>query len=173
MNLANKITIARLALAPIIFFLIIFGKNIAAIVLIVIAFLTDIADGYIARRLKQETRLGKILDAAADKIFVFLVIFALLWIFGNEKTNLVYMLMFFSKDILNFIFYVSSARFRKSKKHSRPLGKLTTALQALTIFWVILGLSHYEYLVYLVFAVGIVASVDYFLAFRGNIKKRR
>lgn len=164
MTLANKLTILRIILAPAILLLIFYGKITAAIIFIAVAFLTDILDGYAARKLKQKTKTGKTLDAFADKILAFLVIFALLWVFGNEKTNWIYGLMFFSKDILNLIFYISSKKFRESKKHPRILGKTTTLLQAIAIFWIILKFPNFEYLIYSVFAIGIAASIDYFVA---------
>jgi len=166
MNLANKITMARLVLAPVIFLLIIYEKIPAAIIIIAIAFLTDILDGYVARKYRQETNLGKVLDAAADKILAFSAIFGLLWLYGSVQTNWIYGLMFFSKDILNLIFFIFSKKFRKSKKSPRILGKLVTATQAIAIFWIILRLPDYEYPVYAVFIFGIIASADYFNAFR-------
>ena len=39
------------------------------IIVLVIAILTDVIDGYLARRFKEETRLGTFLDPTADKLF--------------------------------------------------------------------------------------------------------
>lgn len=82
MTLANKITITRLIMIPImvLFWIIPFGaKNIvfslslneliAAIFFVVAAF-TDFLDGYIARKYHQITNFGKFLDPIADKVLV-------------------------------------------------------------------------------------------------------
>ncbi len=73
MNLANKLTLIRILLVP--FFLIFitvripYGRQIALLIFI-IASLTDKLDGYIARSRNQITRFGKFMDPLADKLLV-------------------------------------------------------------------------------------------------------
>ncbi|MBS4535991.1 CDP-diacylglycerol--glycerol-3-phosphate 3-phosphatidyltransferase [Clostridium sp. D2Q-14] len=73
MNLANKLTLFRIFLVPIfmIFLLsnISYGRIIAAIIFIVAA-LTDMLDGHIARSRNLITNFGKFMDPLADKILV-------------------------------------------------------------------------------------------------------
>src|SRR6056300_1604243 len=80
MNLANKITIARIVMVFI--FLIICNIDeflpdnlqliwkIVGLVFIILAGFTDILDGYIARKYNMVTDFGKLLDPLADKIFM-------------------------------------------------------------------------------------------------------
>lgn len=92
MNLANKITITRIFLVPIImFFLLIQVKfpeihikdfsitynQIIAALIFIIAASTDSLDGYIARKNKLVTNLGKLLDPLADKLLVTAVLVSL------------------------------------------------------------------------------------------------
>lgn len=80
MNLANKLTIFRMILVPImvIFAYLPIGGDVYGIaipmiimdVIFIIASITDKLDGYIARSRNQVTTFGKFLDPLADKILV-------------------------------------------------------------------------------------------------------
>lgn len=74
MNLANKITLFRIVLVPVfMIFLLVriipYGEVWAALIF-VFAALTDSLDGYIARKNKDITRLGKLMDPLADKLLI-------------------------------------------------------------------------------------------------------
>lgn len=92
MNLANRITLARIFLVPIvtIFLLVrldvepltigsysISYNQVFALLLFIIAASTDGLDGYIARKRKIVTNLGKLLDPLADKLLMAAVLIAL------------------------------------------------------------------------------------------------
>ena len=81
MNLPNKLTITRIALIPFImlFYMATFipegyGK-IVALVLFVLASVTDFLDGYIARKYNIVTDFGKFADSIADKMLTFSALF--------------------------------------------------------------------------------------------------
>jgi len=173
MKIANILTISRLVLAPIILILILYRIWVAVVVLLLIAFATDILDGYLARRLEQESKFGKVLDPVADKILVFLAIVGLLIVFGDMNTNWIYGIMFFSKDIFNFFFIILSPKFKVKHTKARFLGKIATVSQAATLFWVIFRMPYFELWIYLVFALGLASGIDYYFAFRQNLKKQR
>ena len=70
-NLPNILTFLRILLVPIIVVVLLTkfeGKEFVGLALFLLAVLTDFLDGFIARRWGLETRLGKLLDPAADKI---------------------------------------------------------------------------------------------------------
>ncbi len=74
MNLANKITLLRIVLVPVfMIFLLVrlipYGEVWAAVIFIFAA-ITDSLDGYVARRNKDVTRLGKLMDPLADKLLI-------------------------------------------------------------------------------------------------------
>ncbi|MDQ3985827.1 MAG: CDP-diacylglycerol--glycerol-3-phosphate 3-phosphatidyltransferase [Actinomycetota bacterium] len=73
MNLPNGITIARIALVPV-FVVLAYGESnaaaAAAAVVFVVASVSDLIDGYLARRHGTESRAGKFLDPLADKLLV-------------------------------------------------------------------------------------------------------
>jgi len=79
MNTANKLTMIRVILIPaflVVLYIGFTGSRYAAMAIFIAAGLTDIADGYIARRNNQVTDFGKFMDPLADKI---LVLAAMLW----------------------------------------------------------------------------------------------
>lgn len=74
MNLPNGITIARIGATPVVFALILsggFAANLIAFVVFVTAAVSDLWDGYIARRRGEITDFGKLADPIADKLLVF------------------------------------------------------------------------------------------------------
>ncbi len=70
MNLANKISIARIILIPFFIGAVIYSRMDIALILFALAIISDGADGLIARALKQKTHLGTILDPMADKLLL-------------------------------------------------------------------------------------------------------
>lgn len=67
---ANKITIFRIILIPVFLALAYMGQSLAALVVYIIACLSDMADGYIARHYNQISNFGKFMDPLADKVLV-------------------------------------------------------------------------------------------------------
>jgi cardiolipin synthase len=70
MTLANLITLLRIVLIPCFGYLWWRGAHGAALAVFAAASLSDILDGFVARVLDQRTRLGQILDPAADKLML-------------------------------------------------------------------------------------------------------
>lgn len=72
-NLPNTITMLRIGIIPILFFLLLSPGPTGSLViaaLFIIACLTDLLDGYIARKYMLVTTIGKLLDPIADKLIV-------------------------------------------------------------------------------------------------------
>src|SRR5271157_4375250 len=67
---SNQITLLRLVFVPVFAILIMEQHYRAALAIVVVAALSDLADGVVARLLKQESALGVALDPIADKIFM-------------------------------------------------------------------------------------------------------
>ena len=70
MTTANKITIFRVVLIPVFLVLAYTGHMRWALVVFVLASLSDMLDGYIARHYNQITDFGKFMDPQADKVLV-------------------------------------------------------------------------------------------------------
>ncbi len=67
---ANKITIGRIVLIPVYLLLAYTGHMYIALAVYIIACLSDIADGYVARNYNQISNFGKFADPLADKMLV-------------------------------------------------------------------------------------------------------
>lgn len=81
MNLPTKITLLRILLIPCfvaLFYLPMPSARVAAGIVFIVAALTDLLDGYLARRLGQTTMLGAFLDPVADKLIVAVALVLLL-----------------------------------------------------------------------------------------------
>lgn len=76
-NLPNTLSAARLLLVPVAVWLLLSGRPAAAALCVAFCGLLDILDGEAARRLRQETPLGKLLDPLADKLLCAAVFIAL------------------------------------------------------------------------------------------------
>jgi len=76
-TIPNVLSMLRLALVPVFLVLLVLHEYIGALVVLVVASLSDLADGYLARRLNQVTRLGQLLDPAADRLYIFAALLGL------------------------------------------------------------------------------------------------
>lgn len=73
MNLPNLLTLSRIALSPVFMVLMLFEHpywRLAGTVVFIIAALTDLADGFYARKLGHYTGFGRFMDPLADKVLV-------------------------------------------------------------------------------------------------------
>ena len=69
-NPANKLTAIRIVSIPVIMYFLLSGFEIGALTFFVLATITDIFDGYLARKNNQVSSFGKFADPIADKLLV-------------------------------------------------------------------------------------------------------
>ncbi|MBD3349223.1 MAG: CDP-diacylglycerol--glycerol-3-phosphate 3-phosphatidyltransferase [Candidatus Eisenbacteria bacterium] len=70
MNLPNGLTVARLFLGPVVLACLLAGQIAASFYVFLVAMVTDLYDGYLARRSHSVTEFGKLMDPLADKVLV-------------------------------------------------------------------------------------------------------
>ena len=70
LTIPNLLTFLRMALIPVFAILLVYHKEGLALVVFTVAGVTDGIDGFIARRMKQESELGTIIDPIADKLLM-------------------------------------------------------------------------------------------------------
>jgi len=81
LNLPNQLTIFRILCVPAIIILMIENTpvlDLIAAIIFTVASLTDFADGWVARRIKCESKIGALLDPLADKLLIVSVLIVLL-----------------------------------------------------------------------------------------------
>ena len=77
MSIPNLITLGRVILVPVVFWLLLTGKLQAAFLAFVVAGISDAVDGFLAKRFCWETELGAYLDPIADKLLIVCIFIAL------------------------------------------------------------------------------------------------
>src|SRR5215217_6118461 len=70
LTIPNLLTLLRMALIPVFAILLVYHREGLALIVFTIAGVSDGVDGFIARRLKQESELGTIIDPIADKLLM-------------------------------------------------------------------------------------------------------
>ncbi|MEW6087269.1 MAG: CDP-alcohol phosphatidyltransferase family protein [bacterium] len=165
MNWAIAVTISRILLIPVFIISLVnyIGGDdkyrIFAIILFSIASISDFADGFIAKIFNQETELGRFLDPIADKLllvsaFVMLVIVNLIpvWVVIVVITRDVIIL--FGCVIIYLILDDIEIR-------PRILSKITTCLQMITIFFVLIKNPYARYFWFVTALITTISGLDY------------
>ncbi len=79
LTVPNAISLVRLLLVPVFAVLIVRGDDLPALAVLVVAGVSDWADGVIARRFHQTSALGRVLDPAADRLYIAAAVIGLAW----------------------------------------------------------------------------------------------
>lgn len=177
-TIPNIISLFRLLLGVPIFYLldlldVAFYKNILLIILI-IAFISDFLDGYIARNKNLITEFGKIIDPLADKILVFIITLKL---FLAGQLVPLYFWIIFLRDLTIFLggLYVS----KKIGKvlPSNLLGKITVLTIGIFLLLTILDVSKmfwlYRFFFYLSILLSLISVLAYTLRAYETIKWKK
>lgn len=152
MNLANRISICRILLAPFFIACLLYYTperdflRLLALYIFFIGIFTDAADGYIARNQFQKTRLGTFIDPLADKLML-ISAFVSLSMLNNLPDNLKIppwaTLIVISRDVIillgSSVIYIINGNLVVKPS---ILGKLTTFFQMMSIVSLLLKLSY-------------------------------
>ena len=179
-NLPNCITLLRLAVIPVLFLLLLSPGRVLSMViavLFIVASITDLIDGYVARKYNIVTTMGKFLDPVADKLIVSTAMIMMIPI-GRIPAWIVAVIIM--RDL-----FVDGMRSIASAEglviDASRLGKQKTlcqivAVSALLIHYdTVLGLNAHAVgmvILYLALALTLWSGVDYFMKFyEAKIKK--
>lgn len=167
MNLPNKLTILRVIMIPFFVFFLLFqgGTNMTyrmiSLVLFIVASLTDLLDGKIARKYNLVTNFGKFMDPLADKLLVCSALICLIEL-GQLPAWMVII-------IISREFIISGFRLVASDNGvviaASYWGKLKTNFQMFAVILLILNLPQLTILtnicIWVALALTIISLVDY------------
>ncbi|WP_255455499.1 CDP-alcohol phosphatidyltransferase family protein [Cryobacterium mannosilyticum] len=122
-TLPNLLSMLRLALVPVFLVLLIRGEDSWALLVLVVASASDFLDGFLARRFDQVTRLGQLLDPAADRLYIFA---ALLGLASRGLVPWWIVLVVVGRDVFLLGLGVVLANFGFGPLPVHQLGKLAT-----------------------------------------------
>ena len=186
MNLPNSITMSRIVMIPLLLWILSQhfpwqghgAQEISAAVLFILASITDGLDGYLARKRKQITTIGMLLDPIADKIMVTAALIALV-AYNPEVVK-----VWIAVVIIGREFLISGLRSIASSEgftiQASDLGKLKTVIQIVSVVSAILAHHWYQWqfgvlivpvkwiavaAIYFTLVVSIISAVDYFVGF--------
>lgn len=164
MNIPNILTLIRMFLIPL--FILVFFSNlsnnlIVSILIFLIAGLTDILDGYIARSYNLVTRWGIVLDPLADKLMLITVLSCLviksyipLWILIIVSCKELFMIIagifLYNKDVII---------------PSNALGKFATIAFYLSIVILYFNQRLGHYFIYTAVIITLIALINYFVSY--------
>jgi cardiolipin synthase len=131
LTLANRLTILRILMAPVVAVLILYRQMAAALALFLLAGITDGLDGLVARSWKQKTTLGMVLDPVADKLLLTSAVITLTML---KELPRWFTIIVVSRDVLliggSVILYMFLGKIGTPPSW---LGKFTTGFQLLTV----------------------------------------
>ena len=180
MNLPNKLTLFRVVLIPFfVFFLLApffegYG-NYIAVAIFIIASLTDLLDGKIARKYNLVTNFGKFMDPLADKL---LVCSAMICLISTGQLPAWIVIIIISRE-----FIISGFRLIASDNGiviaASYWGKFKTTFQMLMVIVLILNIEHPVFevigtvLIYVSLALTIISLIDYIIKNKDVLKDQK
>ncbi|WP_284441964.1 CDP-alcohol phosphatidyltransferase family protein [Chlamydia gallinacea] len=136
-RLCNLLSLSRIWLALLFFQ----EKGHLRLLVILGAMLSDVLDGYLARRYKATSRFGSMLDPLTDKFFVFICVAILYW---EGSLSLSHLLLIFARDIFLVLFaiYLSAVcGWRGYNYRALFFGKVFTIAQFIILLGVTTGVK--------------------------------
>jgi CDP-diacylglycerol---glycerol-3-phosphate 3-phosphatidyltransferase len=169
LNAANVLTLARVALIPVLVAVLLSAlpeADLLAAIVFVIASATDALDGWIARRRSMVTAFGKLMDPLADKLLITSALVSLVALYRLDA--------WVAMVIIAREFAVTGLRMLAVEQgqviSASVWGKLKTVTQVamvLALIWVDRPAAWVDVLIYVTVAITVLSGADYFYRLRG------
>lgn len=174
-NLPNALTVIRIVSVPFVMFLLLADFNLAALALFLFSSVTDLADGYLARKYDRTSPFGKFADPIADKLLVSAVLITFVQL--GELTAIPVVVIISREFLVTGIRLLGATRekvisaswFGKTKvvSHIALIVSITINLE-FQLNWVAQTIP---WLVYLAMATALASGTDYLISNRKLIKE--
>ena len=169
MNLANSISLFRLALIPVVIGLIAYytpGKEwvrYLAFAAFVTAAVSDFVDGFVARHFDQRTKLGAVLDPLADKLLInlSLVFLAVTPHFDTDVPKWLPVVVLGRDITITLGAYLLNKYMGPLRPRPRFLGKVATTAHSVSVAWILLNWPFGFQVLMVMIAISIASLVDY------------
>ncbi|MBL7197135.1 MAG: CDP-alcohol phosphatidyltransferase family protein [Candidatus Omnitrophica bacterium] len=171
MSFANKITIFRILSVPFFITSLIYYTpqkdylRLIALSIFILAVISDVIDGYIARTKRQKTQAGAILDPLADKILLitaFIFLYRISNLYFEIKLPLWIALIVIFRDVILLlgggIIILSN---QENKINPTWWGKASTFFQTTTILTLLLKLNFSYYIWNIAIVFTLISGIDY------------
>ncbi len=181
LTVPNLLTFLRMALIPVFASLLFYGNTGWALIVFVIAGISDGVDGFVARRFKQESELGTIIDPIADKLLMttaFVILTLPNIIAGVKHLPVPFWVTaaVIGRDVL-IITVAGAIALMTNFRGFKPswLGKLSTTVQVLAVtlvlFAAVFGYSFYLPTVYTIVALLAFLSGFHYIFFVAKLMR--
>ena len=179
LNFPNIITLLRVTVIPVLFFLLLSpGRDGSLVIagLFILAALTDLLDGYLARKYEIVTVMGKFLDPIADKLIVNTAMILMIPI-GRISAWIVAIIIIrdFVVDGIRAISQSEGFIIQASKLGKRKTLCQVFAVSALMIHYPFLGADAHvvgTVILYIALVLSVTSGIDYLIKFYENILSR-
>lgn len=165
-KIPNLISVFRISLLIPLYFLLndLEGNRIAVITIILVAFISDLSDGYIARKTKQITDLGKLLDPLGDKLFVIVLIIKF---YQTGAVDGLYFWTVLLRDVFIFTGGIIVKMLISKVMPSNLLGKITIFSIGCFFLSILFGVPqtslYYDLLYFISFSLSILSVIGYLI----------
>ncbi len=180
LNLPNTITLLRIAIVPVLFFLLTAPGPTGSLViaaLFILAALTDLLDGYLARKYQIVTAMGKLLDPIADKLIVNTAMILMIPI-GRIPAWVAAVIIArdFAVDGIRSMAAAEGHVIAASRLGKRKTLCQIFALSALMIHYPLFGADAHvvgTFILYIALFLSVYSGIEYFIGFYRNWLQRK
>ena len=172
MNVPNSITVFRIFLIPVFIWQFLSGNLAIAAIIFFVAWVSDVLDGYIARKYNIVTDFGKFFDPLADKLITLTALFLMAY---NNYIHFILPIIVLVKEVALAI----GGAFLYKKLHkvegAKWGGKIATFLFTVAIIFMLFDVTR-EYgviIMWIALVVAFVALVEYVVGFMKIVKDKK
>ncbi len=157
-TIPNILSIIRILILPFIVWLYLIHNYKLSFILLILSGLSDVVDGFIARKFNQVSDLGKVLDPIADKLTQVCVVLALA--IGNMQNVAIWVLLIIlvAKEFATLIMAVYLLNNGTKAVSAKWWGKVSTVLLYITMLFIVI--SKYKIFVYADIYITVLASLS-------------